>query len=210
MLVAVVKLTVSCEPMNRNSLVQWGEIVPYDIKAGANQDWASRSNGLMAIRLLNKGDCVGMPEETESFIDLGVRVAIIDLRVFVPEVISVLNTFSKKDFKDQLDQIPFLDRLIGNASDIKHLTQNKTDSIDLYIENALENSEIDYIQRLPISSKAELVREICALKAVRSLSGTQLEAFGAALFSSIHCTQGPPGTGKVIIIFYLFSSTLKF
>jgi hypothetical protein len=30
-------------------------------------------------------------------------------------------------------------------------------------------------------------------------SGTQLEAFAAALYSSIHCTQGPPGTGKVNI-----------
>lgn len=29
--------------------------------------------------------------------------------------------------------------------------------------------------------------------------GTQLEAFAAALCSTLHCTQGPPGTGKSYI-----------
>jgi len=133
----VIKLSVSREPISRSSSIQWGEIVAYDIKSGANQDWTHRSRGCMAIRLLNKANCVGMPDETDAFFDLGVRVAIIDLRVFVPEVI-----------------------------------------LDPY-------------------AKSELIQDICALKPIRSLSGTQLEAFAAALYSSVHCTQGPPGTGKV-------------
>ena len=75
------KLSVSHEPLNRSSSIQWGEIVVYNSKDGANQDWLYRSQGCMALRLLNKGDCVGMPDESELFIDVGVPVAIIDLRV---------------------------------------------------------------------------------------------------------------------------------
>ncbi len=173
--------------------------MPYDIKAGSNQDWTYRSKGCMAVRLLNKANCVGMPDESESYLDLGVRVAIIDLRVFVPEVISVLNTFSKQDFKDQLDQIPFFKQLIGHGSIQRPLEFNINYPAQAYLAHALMNSEIDYIQRLDVNSKSELIADICALKPIKSLSGTQLEAFAAALYSSVHCTQGPPGTGKVRI-----------
>lgn len=197
MLVAVIKLNVSRESISRTSPIQWGEIVPYEIKSGVNEDWKHRSKGYMAIRLLNKTNCDGMPDENEACLDVGVRVAIIDLRVFVPEVISVLNTFSKKDFKDHLDQIPFFERLIGYGSSQIPLELNLRDSIQNIISHAIQNSEIEYIQRLDLNSKLELTRDICALKPIQSLSGTQLEAFAAALYSSIHCTQGPPGTGKV-------------
>lgn len=200
----MIKLSVSRESIPRTSSIQWGEIVPYDIKSEANQDWMHRSKGCMAIRLLNKANCVGMPDETEAYFDLGVRVAIIDLRVFVPEVISVLNTFSKKDFKDQLDQIPFFDRLIGHGSKQKALEFNLKDSVQTFVSYALENSEIDYVQRLDSNSKLELINEICALESIQSLSGTQLEAFAAALYSSVHCTQGPPGTGKVRNLYEIF------
>lgn len=151
----------------------------------------------MAIRLLTRADCVGMPNETESHIEVGTRVAIIDLRVFVPEVISVLSTFSKEDFRAQLNQIPFFGRLIGHDAPGKPLDYSSDYSISKCISNALESSEIDYIQRLNPASKSELIRDICNLKPIQSLSGTQLEAFSAALFSAVHCTQGPPGTGKV-------------
>jgi len=196
-LVAVIKLSCSREPIQRSSAIQWGEIVPYDTKSGANQDWTHRSKGCMAIRLLNKANCVGMPDETDAFLDLGVRVAIIDLRVFVPEVISVLNTFSKKDFKDQLDQIPFFERLIGHGSTQEPLKFNSNSSVYSLVSYAIQNSEINYIQRLNAHAKSELIDDICALKPIQSLSGTQLEAFAAGLYSSVHCTQGPPGTGKV-------------
>lgn len=197
MLVAIIRLSVSKEPISRQSQIQWGEIVPVEVKYGANQDWTFRSKGRMAVRLLSKADCYGMPDDTDTHIDIGTRVAIIDLRVFVPEVISVLNTFSKPDFKDHLNQISFFNQLIGQESPQKALEFNQKDSIETSILNALENSDIDYIQRLSPDNKSQLIREICALKPIQSLYGTQLEAFSAALFSSIHCTQGPPGTGKV-------------
>ena len=117
MLVAVIKISVTGEALSRKSRIQWGEIVTYENKKeGVNQDWEHRQQGRMAVRLLNKADCEGMCEESESHIDVSSHVAIIDLRVFVPEVISVLSTFAKHDFKDQLDQIPFFCRLIGHQS----------------------------------------------------------------------------------------------
>ena len=159
----------------------------------------------MALRLLSKADCEGMLDESETHIDVGSPIAIIDLRVFVPEVISVLNTFSKKDFKDQLDQIPFFNRLIGYESEQKPLAELPAGqkSVADCLRNALECSEIEFIQRLNRHAKSELIQEICSLNPVQSLSGTQLEAFTAALFSAVHCTQGPPGTGKVLIIFVI-------
>jgi hypothetical protein len=195
--VAVIKLSVSRESIQRSSSIQWGEIVPYDIKSGSFDDWKHRSRGCMAIRLLNKANCVGMPDETEAYFDVGVRCVIIDLRVFVPEVISVLNTFSKKDFKDQLDQIPFFKQLIGHGSDQIPLEINLKNPLELIVKGAIENSEIDYIQRLSSYAKLDLIADILSLKPIQSLSGTQLEAFACALYSSVHCTQGPPGTGKV-------------
>lgn len=66
----------------------------------------------------------------------------------------------------------------------------------MVIRDALERSEIDYVQRLSQGGKEVLARQISALPPIQSLYGTQLEAFAAALYSSMHCTQGPPGTGK--------------
>lgn len=203
-LVAVIKLSVTGEPLTRTSAIQWGEIVAYNTMDGINQDWTYRSQGRMAVRLLSKADCVGMCEESESHVDVGSHIAIIDLRVFVPEVISVLSTFAKHDFKDQLDQIPFFMRLIGHQSPQDCLPTVQTDpdlAVHMRIKYALEASEIDFIQRLDLTAKSQLIQEICALKPIQMLSGTQLDAFAGALFSSVHCTQGPPGTGKVFIIF---------
>ena len=105
--------------------------------------------------------------------------------------------FFKEDFKDQFEQIPFFDRLIGHDSPQKHLLFNKNDSIEKNVTKALESSEIDYIERLSEHGKSRLIKKICELKPIQTLSGTQLEAFSSALFSAVHCTQGPPGTGKV-------------
>jgi hypothetical protein len=205
----VIGLTTSREPISRSSVIHWAEIVAMDPKY-ANDDWKSRSEGRMAVRLLTRADCSGMPEETdENHLTAGTRVAVLDLRVFVPEVISVLNTFARDDFIDQLNQIPFIGQLIGleSASNLPPrlaLPHNPTDPINQVIGDALENSEIVYLKRLGSDVKAQLAQQICSLKSIQSLYGTQLEAFAAALSSSVHCTQGPPGTGKVIQLkFYL-------
>ena len=64
---------------------------------------------------------------------------------------------------------------------------------------AINNSEIEFLHRLDETKRRELANQICALPPVKSLYGTQLDAFSSALATSIHCTQGPPGTGKSYI-----------
>lgn len=190
---------MSGEALSRSSPIQWAEIVPYNTKDGVNFDWKYRSEGKMAIRLLSKADCTGMPDEVDAHIDINTRVAVIDLRVFVPEVISVLGIFSRDDFKSQIDHIPFFNRLIGQESPQNPLKVFQPDqkTIRNCLNEALMSSEIDFIQRLSPMAKAQLIEEIYSLKPIQTLSGTQLDAFTAALFSAVHCTQGPPGTGKV-------------
>jgi len=197
-LVAVIKLSVTGEALSRSSPIQWAEVVPYETHAGVNQDWQWRSQGCMAVRLLSSADCTGLPDESEAHIDVSTPIAVVDLRVFVPEVISVLSTLAKPNFCDQLVQIPFFNRLIGHESTQEPLkAPGETETVAACLQRALENSEIDFVQRLSPLAKQTLVRDICALRPVQTLSGTQLEAFAAALFSAVHCTQGPPGTGKV-------------
>lgn len=115
-LVGVCRLSLSGEALARDRQIEWAEVIPYDHFKGANLDWEYRTRGQMAIRLLTKGDCFGMPSESDSRLEIGTRVAIIDLRVFVPEVISVLSTFSRDDFSSHLNQIPFVQKLIGNEA----------------------------------------------------------------------------------------------
>lgn len=198
-LVAVVRLSVSKERLTRAHVLEWGEIVAMDFKAGAQADFNNRARGRIAIRLLNNGDCNGMLGEVGTQLETGCRVAIIDLRVFVPEVISVLATFANDSFLPHLSQIPFIKRMIGNSEpfqmiDAKHF-HNPRDAI----HQALQNSEIEYVKRLTPSARERLANLICALKPVTTLYGTQLDAFVSSLQSSIHCTQGPPGTGKSYI-----------
>jgi len=202
-LVAVIKLSVTGEPLCPSNSIRWAEVVQYETRVGANQDWQWRTQGRIAVRLLSSADCTGLPEQSEANIDGGTPLAIVDLRVFVPEVISVLSTLARPDFSDQLTQIPFFNRLIGHESTQVPLNLiEETDTVDICLRRALENSEIEFVQRLSPSAKQELVRDISNLKPVRTLSGTQLEAFAAALFSAVHCTQGPPGTGKVCFLIF--------
>jgi hypothetical protein len=103
-LVAVIRLSVSKDPLSRSDAIEWGEIVAIDPKAGALGDSSYRAKGKLAVRLLTNGDCSGMLNE--SHLEVGSRVAVIDLRVFVPEVISVLATFADDLFLSHLSQIP--------------------------------------------------------------------------------------------------------
>lgn len=137
-------------------------------------------------------------DTTDNPLDMGSRVAIIDFRVFVPEVISVLATFSSAHFVQHLSSIPFVNQLIGIADDNKIQRVNYASlPIRSCIEQAIMNSEIECIRRLPIKSKSRLVDIISSLKPIQSLYGTQLDAFACGLQFPAHCTQGPPGTGKV-------------
>ena len=130
-------------------------------------------------------------------------VAIIDLRVFVPEVVSVLATLTNETFTANLSNMPCIGRLIGHTpiSPPGFVYNPGTGMSDfkLVVLQAINNSEIEFLHRLDVQKRRELANQICALPPVRSLYGTQLEAFSSALATSIHCTQGPPGTGKSYI-----------
>jgi hypothetical protein len=152
------------------------------------------------LRILTRGDIPALSAEVESPLDIKSAVAIIDLRVFVPEVVSVLSTLTSDSFATNLALLPFVDRLIGSpvsAPPTQGFLFDPLDSIDANVLQAISNSEIKFIYRLSVWRRKLLAARICNLGPVKSLYGTQLEAFCSALAHSIHCTQGPPGTGKV-------------
>lgn len=202
-LIGIVKLGSSREPLKRSSSIYWAEVVPVDAKNGSDFDWQARANGKIAFRLLSRGDCPALSVDADSLLELGTCLAIIDLRVFVPEVISVLSTFAQESFKSHLDQIPFIQCLIGQSPGV-NLNLNYALSKTTVIAEAIKGSEIELIKRLTPDSLARLTQRICQLEQVKSLYGTQLEAFVDGLAGAVHCTQGPPGTGKVTLSIFTY------
>lgn len=200
-LVAVVQLGASQQALRPEDVVQWAEIVPCSARDGRDRDFESRARGRMALRLLSRSDCPSLPREASAPLTAGGRVAVIDLRVFVPEVVAVLGTFADNAFGDHLAQIPFVASLIGQAKpaaahvavlDVVTPRQQRR-----AVEEALRNSDIDLLHQLGDLERQDLAQRICTVKPVQLLYGTQLQAFLAALSQPIHVTQGPPGTGKV-------------
>jgi hypothetical protein len=204
-LVAVVPLSVRGEGLGRDRRIYWGEIVSSVPRKPGGGGGAPprpeshfRQEGRVAVRLLGRGDLPAMQAEAEVPHDS--QVAIIDLRVFVPEVVSVLATFANPQFATHLADIPFARRLIGLQASPPLLRVPKPDPNNLvgsYLWQALHCSEIHCIRMLSDAQKVEVYHDIMALAPMKTLYGTQLEAFATALSSALHCTQGPPGTGKV-------------
>ena len=194
-LVAVVKLGVSNEPLQRQYAIQWAEVVSSSHGKHIVPEADLRRQKRIALRLLGQGDLSVL--QTEPELALKTHVAIIDLRVFVPEVLSVLSTFAHPHFAQHLQQISFAKRLIGleKSPTLWRLIENSP--IRDYVYTAVARSEIHCLSMLSQEDKLAVTDQICALRPVQSLYGTQLEAFANALSSSLHCTQGPPGTGKV-------------
>lgn len=199
-LVGIVKLAHEGEPLTSDKRIMWAEVVPMDPKVGTTDEWRNRTHGKMAIRVLTRSDCDGFPEEADAPLDLGMRVAVVDMRVFVPEVISILGTFAKDTFPEELGSLPFINSLIGKHENrhSRFLQEIKsTATLRHQIMHAVTFSNVKWVSGLSDELKLNLANEICQIPSVKTLSGTQLEAFSSALFSDVHCTQGPPGTGKV-------------
>jgi hypothetical protein len=146
----------------------------------------------MALRLLGRSDVSTFPPAPD--LDVGTRIVVIDLRVFVPEVIPVLATYADPSLAEQLGRIPFVDRLIGTAA--QPLPTPTALPLEQRLLDAMSHSEINIVQRLSIPRREALTNRIVELARRANLYGTQLEAFAQALQYSVHCTQGPPGTGK--------------
>lgn len=209
-LVAVVKLSVSNEPLRRDHTLHWAEVVqsvpPSKPGSGGGRggppvhESRIRQEGKMAVRLLGRGD-IATFSNSDADLPLSTQVAVIDLRVFVPEVISVLSTFANPQFAEHLKMIPFARRLIGAEESLPLLRMPVgRATIEEYTQDAIFGSEIRCLQMLPDERKQSVFSEIVRLPPVRNLYGTQLEAFANGLRSALHCTQGPPGTGKVTTI----------
>lgn len=195
-LVAIMKLGASNVALDKDAPIQWAEIVPVDIRKGYDGDFEFRQQQKIALRLLGRADCPSFPSHADSPIDLGTRVAIIDLRVFVPEVVSVLSIFARESFASNLKEIPFVNKLIGISDNDPLPAINFNSTPRDIITAAIYSSQIEILKsRLRDIEKQEVVTRICALQQVKTLYGTQLEAFAHGIIGDVHCTQGPPGTG---------------
>ncbi|KAI0561167.1 DNA2/NAM7 helicase [Gracilaria domingensis] len=192
-LVGIVRLGASCEPLSSQSRVEWAEIVPVSPQAGPASDFNERARGRIALRLLTRADLSTLAGTWEA-LRPGSRIAVIDLQVFVPEVVSVLSALTDPGLVDHMHHIQFWPQLVGNSRADEMQTPGS--NVSEVIRFALDNTQMDLINRLEPSTKSQLCEKITNLARQTNLSGTQLQAFAAALSNSLHCTQGPPGTGK--------------
>lgn len=186
-LIGVVLLNVNGEELNCDSVIYWAEVVPTD-EFSSNES-EKRKSGKISFRFLTRTDCAGLPEESDIRISRGTPIAIIDFRVFVPEVISILGTFAKSSFNGELEAISFADSLIGKYQERLFPIDTTRRASDIILD-AINGSNISFINRLDDQTKSNIARKICNLPVVRTLSGTQLDAFASALFHNLHCTQG--------------------
>ena len=184
-LVAVVRLGASSQRLMKDSPLQWAEVIALDQKT----EWQSRREGRIALRLLTRGDCPTLSTDAEATLERNTKVAIIDIRVFVPEVISVLATLAGNNFLDHFSQIPFKDRLLGIPVAVNEYTYSNRLSVRKNILNAINHSEIDFVRRLDAEERERLSNDIYSVPQVQTLYGTQLEGFTAALASAAHFIQ---------------------
>eukprot|EP00959_Pyramimonas_sp_CCMP1952_P255150 5329355-Pyramimonas_sp.AAC.1 len=81
-------LSVSHEAVPRAATLQWAEIVPVMCgpRDGFDEDFKQRQQGRLALKLLTRSDCAALTPGPDAALDVGARLALLDLRVFVPEV----------------------------------------------------------------------------------------------------------------------------
>lgn len=192
---------VSCAELTENKRLLWAEVIARPGRQ-REDDWQDRANGRMCVRLLSTTDCSVLDDPASLSLDHGCPVAVIDLRVFVPEVISVLGTFADPHFPEELGKISFVSMLLGEVPESRASLLVSGEETELHDEivDAIQCSQIKDVTMLPPDQRSELARELqkCITKA--NLYGTQKAAFISALTDAVHCTQGPPGTGKVCVL----------
>ena len=168
-LVAVVKLGVQNEALQRDYTIQWAEVLPSALTGKGQRpipEGNYRRDGRIALRLLGRGDLSAL--QTEPELPLNTHVAVIDLRVFVPEVLSVLSTFAHPHFATHLQQIPFAKRFIGLQRSPPLLRLPRGATIEADVRAAIESSEIHCIRMLSREDKQEIGDQICAVSMARS------------------------------------------
>lgn len=190
-LVGVVRLAFSGQPLSSEMAVEWAEIVPLSTGKGYMEDYRARQNCTLAIRLLTRNDLSLLKADSDG-LQVGGKIALIDMQVFIPEVVPVLAAIADPSLEHHLQGIKFSSLLAGASSDF---TEDFLESnIREMIRKALDHSKMDILSR--ITNKDCLIDSISELAKRTKLDGTQFSAFCSALADGLHCTQGPPGTGK--------------
>jgi hypothetical protein len=195
-LVGVVKLHTSKGNLPLDNRIYWGEVIVRNTQEDERAEYGRREKGQLTVRLLSKSDSVLLSNEAEYPFSSQSRVAVIDCRVFVPEVFSVLSTLSHESFKVGLQKVPFSGALLGSGDNVDEVHTILFVDHKKAINDAIVFSSIPSVKSLTISNISTVIKEICGISLVTTLDKTQLEAFCKGLMTSFHATQGPPGTGK--------------
>eukprot|EP01039_Chlorochromonas_danica_P009656 gene9656-10676_t len=202
-LAAIIPLPARGVSLQERFPIYWAEIVAKE--DDTKSECARRSRGELSVRLLNQSDSSTLSDQFDSNSNLFKKdcmLAIIDCRVFVPEVISVLSTLSSDAMEKSLRYLQFTNLILGSQHmeelvELDCTTDNW--NRDLFVGlicRSIDQSDIKSIQRLSLADKQTLLRRIIALPQVMEMDRTQGMAFCGAIRNTVHCTQGPPGTGK--------------
>lgn len=191
-LVGIVRIAGNKAAIGLESPIYFGEII---FEKEDHIEYSRKSKGQLTIRLLSKSDSELFQTYLYTPFQKGSKLAVIDFRVFVPEVISVLSILFHPNFKQSLETIPFSSLLLGGRIAEKAL-QFPPDDLEKAVRSAIESSTIPALHGKKKEQLDTIVRDILNLSVVKTLDKTQLQAFCHGLSSPFHCTQGPPGTGK--------------
>ena len=74
-----------CTELSSADVLMWAEVVSTAVRPDPSEDSRARADGRMAIRLLSSMDCP-LLGESDMLLEQGHHIAIVDFRVFVPEV----------------------------------------------------------------------------------------------------------------------------
>jgi hypothetical protein len=200
MLVGVIHLHGRNLDLRSSMKIHWGEIILQDKKNGPQQEYIRRKDQFLSIRLLSRSDCPDLIVSHDMKFSRDSHVAVVDMRVFVPEVMTVLSTLGQRSFLDGFTRVSFSKYLLSpEYQDTSPSLPSELSSASLYdhLRVAFQRTTIDCLSTLSEERKEIILQKICHLQVVQSLDRTQREAFVHALLRPLHCTQGPPGTGKV-------------
>jgi hypothetical protein len=213
MLVGVIHLHGRNLELRSSMKIHWGEIIIQDKKGGPQLESQRRKDQYMSIRLLSRSDCPDLATSHDMKFSKDSHVAVVDMRVFVPEVMTVLSTLGQRSFLDGFTRVSFSKYLLSpDYEDACPNLPSELASVSLYehLSMAFQLTTIDCISTLSEDRKQKILQKICNLQVVKTLDRTQREAFVHALLRPLHCTQGPPGTGKVRSRLLSFTSSFNY
>lgn len=150
--------TVQCLPIKMEYIVIFMRMNSIFLVATTAADAPKSVNA--SVRLLSRTDCEALPTNIDIQFAVGSKLVVIDLRVFVPEVVSVLATFWHPSFLRGLKSVPFARLLLGYHDNLSPLPLVRNGHYD-FIRLAIMTSQIDCIRKLPDVIKMFVTEQIC-------------------------------------------------